>query len=91
MLTHTAADTDRTQKNLTTIQTHENTRTTARRPYPRPTQQPQPRSRMLPAADSEEAAPSEPDPAASRSESASPRLLESGRRNETARSRRVAG
>ena len=45
--------------------------------------QPQPRSRTLPAADSEEAAPSEPDPAASRSESASPRLLEGGRRNES--------
>ena len=38
----------------------------------------------------EEAAPSEPDPAASRSESASPRLLEGGWRNECARSRRVA-
>ena len=40
----------------------------------------QPRSRTLPAADSEEAAPSELDPAASRSQSASPRLLEGGRR-----------
>ena len=39
---------------------------------------PQPRSRTLPAADSEEAAPSEPGPAASRSQSASPRLLEGG-------------
>ena len=44
---------------------------------------------MLPAADSEEAAPpqrprpSEPDPAASRSQSASPRLLEGGRRTWT--------
>ena len=37
-------------------------------------------------ADSEETAPGEPDPAASRSQSASPRLLESGRRNEGARS-----
>jgi hypothetical protein len=46
--------------------------------------QPQARSRPLPAADSEEAAPSEPDPASTRSQSASPRLLESGRRNEGA-------
>ena len=46
-----------------------------------PTPQPQARSRPLPAADSEEAAPSEPDPASTRSQSASPRLLESGRRN----------
>ena len=56
-------------------------------------QQPQPRSRTLPAADSEEAAPSEPDPAASRSQSASPRLLEGLEGavggNESARSRRV--
>ena len=47
---------------------------------PRPTQQPQEqlqaRSRPLPAADSEEAALSEPDPASTRSQSASPRLLE---------------
>ena len=43
---------------------------------PRPTQQPQARSRPLPAADSEEAAPSEPDPASTRSQSASPRLLD---------------
>jgi len=62
----------------------------ARRPKPRPTQQPQARSRPLPAADSEEAAPSEPDPASTRSQSASPRLLESGRRNEGACGRRVA-
>jgi hypothetical protein len=41
-----------------------------------------------PAADSEEAAPCEPDPAPSRSQSASPRLLEGGRRNEGARCRR---
>ena len=38
-----------------------------------PTQQPQARSRPLPAADSEEATPSEPDPASTRSQSASPR------------------
>ena len=48
----------------------------------------------LPAADSEEAAPrpSEPDPAATCSQSASPRLQlhEGGRRNEGARGRRVA-
>jgi len=50
-------------------------RTSARRPKPWPTQQPQARSRPLPAADSEEAAPSEPDPASTRSQSASPRLL----------------
>ena len=43
-----------------------------------------------PAADSEEATPSEPDPASTRSQSASPRLLEGGRRNEGARGRRVA-
>ena len=51
-----------TQTNLTTIQTHQHTRTTSRRPNPRPAQQPQPRrrSRTLPAADSEEAASSEP-------------------------------
>ena len=47
------------------------------------------RSRPLPAADLEEAAPSEPDPASTRSQSASPRLLEGGRRNEGARGRRV--
>ena len=41
-----------------------------------------------PAADSEEAAPCEPDPAPSRSQSASPRLLKGGRRNEGARCRR---
>ena len=56
-------------------------------------EQPQARSRPLPAVDSEEAAPSEPDPAASRSQSASPRLLEGSskakKRNESARSRRV--
>ena len=63
---------------------------------PRPTQQPgqpqeqlQARSRPLPAADSEEAAPSEPDPASTRSQSSSPRLLEGGRRNEGARGRCV--
>ena len=78
-----------TQTNLTSIQTQRHTRTTTRRPKPRPTQQPQARSRPLPAADSEEAAPSEPDPASTRSQSASPRLLEGGRRNEGARGRRV--
>jgi len=54
-----------TQTNLTTNQTHQQQtpRTSARRPKPRPTQQPQARSRPLPAADSEEAAPSKPDPA----------------------------
>jgi hypothetical protein len=55
-----------------------------------PTQEPQAQSRPPPAADSEEATPSEPDPASTRSQSASPRLLESGRRNEGARGRRVA-
>ena len=45
------------------------------------------RAEPLPAADSEEAAPSEPDPASTRSQSASPRLLEGGRRNEGARGR----
>ena len=75
-------------------QTQRHTRTTTRRPKPRPTQQPQEqpqaRSRPLPAADSEEAAPSEPDPASTRSQSASPRLLEGGaRRNEGARGRCV--
>jgi hypothetical protein len=64
------------------------TRTTARRPNPWPTQQPLPRSRPLPAADSEEAAPCKPDPAATRCQSASPRLLKGGRRNEGARCRR---
>ena len=50
------------------------TRTSAQRPKPRPTQQPQARSRPLPAADSEEAAPSvEPYPASTRSHSAPPR------------------
>ena len=53
-----------TQTNLTTIQTHRATTHPhdlhTRRPKPRPTQQPQARSRPLPAADSEEAAPSEP-------------------------------
>ena len=50
------------------------TRTSARRPKPRPTQQPQARSRPLPAADSEEAAPSvEPYRASTRSHSAPPR------------------
>jgi hypothetical protein len=72
-----------TQTNLTTNHTHQQhtPRTSARRPKPRPTQQPQARSRPLPAADSEEAAPSKPDPASARSQSASPRLLEGGRRN----------
>ena len=37
--------------------------------------------RPLPAVDSEEAAPSEPDPASTRSQSASPRLLKGSRRN----------
>ena len=37
-----------TQTNLTTIQTQRHTRTTTRRPKPRPTQQPQARSRPLP-------------------------------------------
>jgi hypothetical protein len=80
-----------TQTNLTTNQTHQQhtPRTSARRPKPRPTQQPQARSRPLPAADSEEAAPSKPDPASARSQSASPRLLEGGRRNEGACGRRV--
>jgi hypothetical protein len=59
-------------------------RTTTRRPKLRPSQQPQERpqarSRPLPAVDSEEAAPNEPDPAASRSQSTSPCLLEGGRR-----------
>ena len=43
-----------TQTNLTTIQTHQQhtSRTSARRPKPRPTQQPQARSRPLPAAGS---------------------------------------
>ena len=49
----------------------------------------QARSRPHPAADSEEAAPGEPDPASTRSQSASPRLLEGGRRNEGARGRCV--
>jgi hypothetical protein len=55
------------QPTLTAIPTHQRTRATARRPNPRPTQRPQPRSRPLLAADSEEAAPCEPGPAASRS------------------------
>jgi hypothetical protein len=80
-----------TQTNLTTNQTHQQQtpRTSARRPKPRPTQQPQARSQPLPAADSEEAAPSKPDPASARSQSASPRLLKGGRRNEGACGRRV--
>ena len=64
------------QINLTTIPTHQRTRTArpprARRPNPRPTQQPQPRSRPLLAADSEEAAPP-----------ANPPPLKGGRRNDT--------
>jgi len=74
-----------TQTNLTTNQTHQQqtTRTSARQPKPRPTQQPQARSRPLPAADSEEAAPSKPDPASARSQGASPRLLKGGRRTGT--------
>jgi len=73
-----------TQTNLTTNQTHQQQtpRTSARRPKPRPTQQPQARSQPLPAADSEEAAPSKPDPASAISQCASPRLLKGGRRNE---------
>ena len=52
-----------TQKNLTTIQTHQHTpRTTARRPNPRPAQQPQPRSRTT-----ESAAGSSRSPGAERS------------------------
>ena len=80
------------QTNLTTIQTHQQhtARMSARRPKPRPTQEPQARSRPPPAADSEEATPSEPDPASTRSQSTSPRLLKGGRRNEGARGRRVA-
>ena len=106
--TRAQTSTGKTQANLTTIQTHQNTRTTARRPNPGPNPRPAhgstahvnsrimsripgaeraPRGRLL--ADSEEAALSEPDPAASRSQSASPRLLEGGmeggRRNESAR------
>jgi len=90
--TRTHKGTRTTQTNLTTIQTHQQhtPRTSARRPKPRPTQQPQAQSRPLPAADSEEATPSKPDPASTRSQSASPRLLESGRRNEGACGRRVA-
>jgi len=49
------------------------------KPRPRPTQQPQARSRPPPAADSEEATPSETDPTSTRSQRASPRLLEGGR------------
>ena len=73
-----------TPTNLTTIQPSKSTntqvpstRTSARRPTltsaRRPTQQPRSRSRPLPAVDSEETAPSEPDPAASRSQSTCPR------------------
>ena len=50
-----------TQTDLTAIQTQRHPRTTTRRPKPRPAQHPQARSRPLPAADSEEAAPSEPE------------------------------
>jgi len=67
--TRTHKGTRTTQTNLTTIQTHQQhaTRTSARRPIkPRPTQEPQARSRPPPAADSEEATPSEPDPASTR-------------------------
>jgi hypothetical protein len=91
--TRTHKGTQTTQTNLTTIQTQfqqHTPSTSARRPKPRPTQHPQARSRPLPAADSEEAAPSEPDPASTCSQSASQRLLESGRRNEGACGRRVA-
>jgi len=82
--TRTHKGTRTAQTNITTIQTHQQrtTRTSARRPKPRPTQEPQARSRPPPAADSEEAIPSELDPASTRSQSASPRLLEGGRRNE---------
>ena len=63
--TRTHKGTRTAQTNLTTIQTHQQraTRTSARRPRPRPTQEPQARSRPPPAADSEEATPSKPDPA----------------------------
>ena len=82
-----------------TIQARQHTRTTARRPNPRirgrlnsrsPGAERSPRPTQKWSLNPEEAAPSEPDPAASRSESASPRLLEGGWRNECARSRRVA-
>ena len=65
-------DTRITQTNLTTIPTHKPRSRTraAQRESPEP---PNPRSRPSPAADSEETAPGEPDPAASRSQSASPR------------------
>ena len=100
---HGHTDHTHTQTNLTSIQTQRATThphvkhvtarlhatPTAESPKPRPTQQPQARSRPLPAADSDEATPSEPDPASTRSQSASPRLLESGRRNEGARGRCV--
>ena len=97
---HTSAHADirRTQTNLLTSQASKPNDTPARprdsrNPKPRPTQQqpeqPQARSRPLPTADSEEAAPSEPDPASTRPQSASPRLLEGGRRNEGARGRCV--
>ena len=80
-----------TRTNLTTI--HPNpktqTRTKTATDSTEPQEQPQARSRPLPAADSEEAAPGEPDPASTHSQSASPRLLEGGRRNEGARGRCV--
>jgi hypothetical protein len=71
--TRTHKGTRATQTNLTTIRTHQQhtPRTSARRPKPRPTQQQEARSRPLPAADSEEAAPSKPDSAPTRSQSAS--------------------
>jgi len=73
--TRTHKGTQTTQTKLTTIETHQQhtPRTSARRPKPRPTQQPQARGRPLPAADSEEAAPSEPDPASTRCPRAPPR------------------
>ena len=56
--TRTHKGTRTAQTSLTTVQTHQQhtTRKSARRPKPRPTQQPQARSRPHPAADSEEAA-----------------------------------
>ena len=73
---HTGAQghTDHTDEphNHPTIQKHQHT---TLNPQARPTQQPRFRGRPLPAVDSEEAAPGEPDPAASRSQSTSPCLL----------------
>ena len=81
----------RTSQPPTQTQRHSPARTTTRRPKPRPTQQPQEqpqgRSRPLPVADSEEAAPSEPDPASTRCLHPLPERLPAparrpGRRNE---------